>query len=160
MDDKFTDDLWAEYASLQERSDKIQKLGQTAWAIEDQLNSFLESFAKGVLPASQEEREKQRTNLLINRQKKYRNRAKLLQKLAATFSTSSPPNLLILRLMQSQQLHKVFMLATKQDMRILWSLALDVDYKTVAQREGMNVIALKTKVHRCRQQLRKRLQGN
>jgi len=157
MDNSVLDYPWAEYASLQERSDQIKKLGHTAWAIEDQLNTFLESFAEGSLPNDNDALEKRLSNLLINRHKKHRNRLRLLQKQAATAPTSSSPETVILNLIQAEQLVQIRALTTMQELRILQGLALDLDYKTVAQSEGMSVASLKTKVCRCRHRLRIRL---
>jgi len=157
MDDSELDYPWAEYASLQERADQIRQLGHTASAIEDQLNKFLDSLAKGSLPVDNEAREKQQKNLLINRQKKHRHRLRLLQQQAAIAPTSLPSEPIVSRLIIVEMLVQVRALTTVQEWRFLVRLALDQDYATIAQSEGISVAALKTKVSRCRQRLRIRL---
>jgi len=158
MDDNVLDYPWAEYASLQKRADQINKLGPTAWAIEDQLNTFLESFAAGSLPLDNEAREKRLNNLVINRQKKHRNRARLLKERSATAQTqSSSPEPILNNLIRAEQLTRIRALTTTREWGVLRSLALDLDYKTIAQNEGVSVATLKTKVCRCRHRLRIRL---
>lgn len=154
MEDSAPDYPWAEYASLQERADQITKLGHTAWAVEDQLNTFLESLANGSLPVDEEERAKRQKNLLINRQQKHRHRLRLLQEQAATAPTSSPPEEILDKVIEAELLVRVHILTTLQEWRILARLAHDHDYATIAQSEGVSVTALKTKVFRCRQRVR------
>jgi hypothetical protein len=157
MDDSTLEHPWAEYASLQERADRVRKLSPTALAIEDQLNNFLESLDEGFLPVNDEAFEKRQKNLLINRRKKHSYRARLLQEQAAITPTFSPSEPIIGKLIQAELLFQVRTSTTKQEWRILVRLALDHDYATIAQSEGISVIALKTKVSRCRQRVRIRL---
>ena len=155
MDDTVLDYPWGEYATLQMRADQINKLGPTAWAIEDQLNTFLESFAAGSLPIDNEAREKWLNNLVVNRQKKHRNRSRLLKERTTTAQTRSSSSEPILHnLIHSQQLAQIRELTTTQEWGVLRSLALDLDYKTIAQNEGVSVATLKTRVCRCRHRLK------
>jgi hypothetical protein len=154
MDDNVLEYPWDKYNSLQKRSRQIERLDPTAWAIEAQLNKILKSVAERSLPDNKEALDKQMNNLAINRQKKHRNRSRILQEHAATAPTSSPAEPIITNLIQDGQLVQIRASTTTQELRILYSLAHDVDYKTVAQSEGLSVAALKTKVCRCRHRLR------
>lgn len=147
-------DLWAEYASLQKRADRVTKLSHRAWAIEDQLNEFLDALEKSSLPVDEEARAKQQKNLLINRQNKHRHRLKLLQAQAATTPASSPPEQVTDPLIVAELIVRVRTLTTTQEWRILVLLAHAHDYAAIAQKEGISVAALKTRVTRCRQRLR------
>lgn len=157
MDNSASEYFWAEYASLQERVDRIRKVGHIAWAIEDQLNDFLESLGENSPSVDDKEREKKQKNFLINRQKKHSHRSRLLQEQAAITPTSLPPESIIKKVIEAELLFKIHSLATKQERRILKCLARGDDYATIAQSEGMSIIALKTKVSRCRQRVRIRL---
>src|SRR5262245_5377463 len=158
MDDTVLEYPWAEYAALQMRADQINKLGHTAWAIEDQLNTFLESLAAGSLPTDNEAREKWLNNLVINRQKKHRNRSRLLKERTATAQTQSTSSEPILHdLIQAEQVAQIRVLTTTKEWGVLRSSALDLDYKTIAQNEGVGSATLKTRVCRCRHRLRTRL---
>jgi DNA-directed RNA polymerase specialized sigma24 family protein len=154
MDDSTLEYPWVEYASFQERAGQIQRLSLAAWAIEDLLNEFLDSFSEGSLPVDREAREKRQKNLLINRQKKHSHRLKLVQEQAVTAPSYSPSEPIIHPLIIAELLIHVRASTTEQEWRILVLLAFDYDYATVAQNEGMSVTALKTKVSRCRQRLR------
>jgi hypothetical protein len=157
MDDSVPDDLWAEYASLQERAKRATKLTHSACAIEDQMNEFLDALDNSSLPVDEEARAKQQKNLLINRQNKHRHRLALLQAQAATTPTSSPPEQVTDPLIVAELIVLVRTLTTTWEWRILVLLACDHDYASIAQREALSVAALKTRVTRCRQRLRLRL---
>lgn len=158
MEDGMLEYPWSDYACLQEQSDRIKTIKHKAWAVEDQLNAFLDSLAKCSLPAEKTTREKWLINLATNRQKKHRNRSRLLQKWMVTVRPEfSPSELTILKLVQDEQLAQVRTLTTEQEWRILYGLSLDRDYKTIAQSESISVAALKAKVSRCRHRLRERL---
>lgn len=154
MDDSALEYPWDEYASLQERADRVSKLSHTAWAIEAQLNKFLTSLSDGSLPVDGEAREKKQQNLLINEQKKDRHRLMLLQREAATAPTFSPSEPILRHLIIVELLVQVRASTTEQEWRVLVLLALDYDYATIARSAGISVTALKTKVSRCRQRLR------
>jgi hypothetical protein len=150
-------ELWDEYELLQRRSQSNSHIGPQAWAIEDQLDTFLASLSDACLPQDSSERRKQLTNLVLNRQKKHRHRAKLLESFAATQTEVSPEKLILDKLIQAEQLARVRSLISLQEWRILMRLARDDDYKTVAQKERISVAALKTRVSRCRGRLRERV---
>lgn len=156
-DDRIPGDLWDEYDSLQKRARSNKHIGPLAWAIEDQLNTFLKSLSDACLPADFETRSKQLNNLAINRQKKHRHRSSLLESYAATQTEVSAGKLILDELIQAEQLARVRSLISLQEWRILRKLARDDDYKTVAREEGISLPALKTRVSRCRCRLREYL---
>lgn len=157
MNDDLPGELWDEYDALQKRARSNSHVGPVAWAIEDQLNTFLNLLSDASLPADSEARSKQFTNLAINRQKKHRHRANLLEFFAATQTEVSAEKLILDKLIQAEQLARVRSLISLQEWRILSKLAHDDDYKTVARDEGITLPALKTRVSRCRCRLREYL---
>lgn len=157
MNEDISGELWDEYDSLQKRARSNNHIGPLAWAIEDQLNTFLTSLSDECLVADSEARSKQLINLVINRQRKHRHRANLLESFAARHIEVSAEKLILDRLVQAEQLDRVRSLISLQEWRILAKLADDGDYKTLAQEEGISVPALKVRVCRCRCRLRQQL---
>src|SRR5258706_1026362 len=99
---------WDIYASLQKEEDGITRLGYREKAVEDKLNSFLDAVANGSLSVDAETRSKKLVNIEINRQKKYRNRDRLLENWAATcLAQYYTPEKIILSLEIEQQLEAV-----------------------------------------------------
>ena len=155
MTDLLVDDLWCDYAFLQDRSRRLTVVNHAAWALEDQLDQFLDSLSKGVIPAEHEARDKWLTNLETNRAKKYRHRSALLRGRAAFMEIEarvSPSPVEAISV--TEQLAIVQANTASQEWRILSNLAADDDYATVARAEGFTVPALKSKVYRCRARLR------
>lgn len=150
-------DIWDEYRSLQQRAERTTTISHSAWAIEDQLNAFLDSLKNNGLPKEADRRRKQFTNLAINRRSKHLYRFRLLQSYRATQSEASGDKTSFDRALQAEQLAVVRSKTTSDEWRILLSLAHENDYKTVAQENGLSVIVLKTRVSRCRCRLRSQL---
>lgn len=157
MEDSALGQLWAKYDSLQKYASQVRKVDPKAWAIEEQLNDFLAKLEKGSLPVDDEVSERRLKNLLINRQKKHRHRSRLLQEHTAISLTFSPSESIIRKVIETELLVRVRTSTTAQEWRILVRLARGDDYGTVARSEGMSVVALKTKISRCRRRVRFRL---
>jgi hypothetical protein len=152
--DRIPGDIWDEYGSLQKRAERIITVAHNAWAIEDQLNTFLASLINNSLPKEAERRRKQSTNLAINRQRKHLYRFRLLESYAATQSEASVDKTSFDQVLQAEQLSTVRFVTTPDEWRVLWRLAREEDYKTIAEEEGVSIPALKTRVSRCRCRLR------
>jgi len=148
---------WAEFASLQDQLRANEKVDHKGWALEDQANTFLESLAKGSLPAETESREKWLNNLKVNRRRKHRKRSRLVEQHFAIVYAASPATLVVDGLIQAEKLDRVRVLTTTQEWGVLWDLANDCDYQALAGRERTTVAALKTRVCRCRDRLRAQL---
>jgi uncharacterized protein YerC len=157
MNNEIPGELWVEYASLQERALSNHYVGPPAWAIEDQLNTFLRSLSGACLAADAESRTRQFNNLAINRTRKHKHRARLLTAFAATQTEVSAEKLILDKLIQDQTLVTVRSLVSVQEWRVLRKLAHEKDYQTVAQEEGISLPALKVRVYRCRCRLRQHL---
>jgi uncharacterized protein YerC len=147
-------DIWDEYGSLQKRSEQVITVAHNAWAIEDQLNTFLDSLINNSLPREVEKRRKQSTNLGINRQRKHLHRFRLLEFYATIQSEASVDKTSFDQVLQSEQLSIVRSVTTSDEWRVLLRLAREEDYKTIAEEEGVSIPALKTRVSRCRCRLR------
>ena len=145
--------LWREYEALQRKANR-PKLDSYAWAIEDQLNHFLESIAAGSLSSEPESRTTQLHTLLCNRTKKHSHRARLLEQYPMSVPTSSrslnPLEEVILR----ESLARVRREVSGQNWRILSSLANGKSYAEAAKGEQMSLSAFKSRISRLRIRLR------
>ena len=156
-DESAVEQVWAKFASLQERITKRKVVDHKAWALEDQADAFLEAVAGGSLPAETERRDKWLDNLETNRQKKHRHRYDILQQWIPDLNVPLDTLLPIDRIIVIEQLVQVRNSTTAQELRILCALAVDHNYETIADAEQMSIGALKVKVHRCRRRLRTHL---
>src|SRR5207302_2584703 len=145
--------LWEEYAVLQSKANRA-KLDSYTWAIDDQLEQFLDSI-KGRLPADSEARSKLLHNLVLNRTKKHSRRCRMLEAYRAPTPALDLEGETIDRLYVRKAVARVRSLATHQERRILWHLANGESYEGMARAEGLSVSALKTKVSRCRSRLKR-----
>ena len=151
--EKSQDDLWKEYALLQDRIDRAQVVNHRTFAMEDQLNVFLDSLEKGVLLSDPNSRRTRIENLYTNRSQKYRHRYKLLGLWAPNqpqFTSKSP----IDELIREEQLARACSMSTPQDWRILCRLADEDDYAIIAKEEGLRLGTLKSRVSRCRNRIK------
>jgi hypothetical protein len=155
--DRIPRDLWDEYDSLQKRADQVTNVAHSSWAIEDQLNTFLDSLSKGCLPADVNIRQKQLNNLKVNRQKKHLHRFRLLESFAAVQAEASGEKTAFDKVLQAEQLVRVRSLTDSLEWSVLWGLARDDGYQRLAVEQRISVAALKTRVSRCRCRLRERL---
>jgi hypothetical protein len=154
--DRIPRDIWDEYDSLQKRVEQITTVAHSAWAVEDQLNTFLDSIADGSLPADVNTRQKQLNNLKVNRQKKHLHRFRLLESFAATQAGASEGTALD-QVLRAEQLLRIRSSTNLVEWGLLWRLARDEAYESLVIERGMTVSALKTRVSRCRCRLRQRL---
>lgn len=147
-------DLWSEYAALQKKADRV-KLDPYAWAIEDQANHFLDSITTS-LPQNAEARTLQLENLLHNRIKKHGRRRRLLDEDRCSGRTGevSPEEIVVHQIDLSNRIKSIRNGVSDEEWRILCCLALGQDYVAVAAAERISVLALKSKVWRCRRRLR------
>ena len=155
--DRIHGEIWEEYRALQGLAERTITITHNAWAIEDQLNTFLDSLIDNSLPKEADRRHKQFTNLAINRRSKHLHRLRLLQSYAATQSEACTDKTSFDYALQAEQMAMVQSKATPTEWRILRKLAHDNDYKSVAREEGISVAVLKTRVSRCRCRLRSQL---
>ena len=155
--DPIPGDIWDEYGSLQRLAERTITITHSAWAIEDQLKTFLDSLANNSLPTNADRRHKQSANLVYNRRKKHLYRFRLLQSYAISQSDACGDKTAFDTALQTEQLAMVQSKTTPTEWRILRKLADESDYNTVARGEGMSVAALKTRVSRCRCRLRSQL---
>ncbi len=142
--------LWAEYSLLQEKANRT-KLDPYAWALEEQLNHFLDAVPNR-LPGDAQARAKCLSNLVLHRTKKHSRRRRLLEQYQHV-RECSPEEIALHRLHLGETTARLRSLASPVEWRILCSLADGNDYLTVANREGMTVTALKSRVCRCRRHL-------
>jgi len=146
-------ELWEEYGILQRKASRA-KIDSFTWALEEELNYFLDSVP-GRLPADPQVRSKFLHNLTLNRTKKYSRRTKLLEQHQHTLAPErSPEHEALQNLSLVETTMRLRAAATPVEWRILYSLAQGDDYQTVAGREGISVTSLKSKVCRCRQRLK------
>jgi hypothetical protein len=148
---------WVDFASLQDRLRGIERVDHKTWALEDQADAFLDSMTKGSLPTESESRAQWLDNLKVNRRKKHQKRLRLLEQHFAAIHTDSPATVVLDGVIQTEQLHRVRALTTPQEWGVLWDLANECDYQALASREHISVVALKTRVCRCRDRLRSRI---
>jgi DNA-directed RNA polymerase specialized sigma24 family protein len=148
--------LWDEYDSLQKRVEQITTIGHITWAVEDQLNTFLDSIANNCLAADVSTRQKQLNNLKVNRQKKHLHRLRLLESFSATQAVAEKANAFD-RVLQAEQVARVRSLTNAVEFGLLWRLARDETYEDLAAENGVTVGTLKTRMSRCRCRLRQRL---
>jgi hypothetical protein len=148
---------WIDFASLQDRLRRIDRVDHKSWALEDQADAFLDSMIKASLPTEIESRARWLNNLKVNRRKKHRKRLRLLEQHFASIYTDSPATVVLHRIIQTEQLRRVRALATPREWGVLWDLANECDYQALASREDTSVVALKTRVCRLRDRLRSRI---
>jgi len=149
---------WDTYAALQEAEDKITTVGHRERAGDDKLNVVLESIAKGTLPVETEVAQKQLVNLEVNRQKKYRNREIILARWANTYITEYYKQKDMVSAVEiDEQVESVRLTADHQEWRILWALACDRSYASVAKDENLTETVLKARVSRLRSRLKQEL---
>ncbi len=145
-------ELWEEYRALQRKADRA-RLDSYSWALEERLNYFLDAI-DGALPRNLEIRSKSLHNLVLNRTKKHSRRARLLEEqYGVSTAEPSPEDVAVQQLYLRERIAIVRGAASETDWRILWSLAEEKDYCTVAKHEGMSISALKARVCRCRRRL-------
>jgi hypothetical protein len=149
-------ELWDEYGSLQKRADQVTTLAHSSWAIEDQLNTFLDSLSKGGLSADVDTRQRKLNNLKVNRQKKHLHRFRLLESFAATHAAAGVKTAFD-QVFQAEQLARIRTLTNSVEWGLLVKLARDEAYESLAIDQRMGVSALKTRVSRCRCRLRQSL---
>jgi len=152
--DRIPREVWEEYGELQSRVDHVFNLAHSSWAVEDQLNSFLDSLANGTLSADADTRQRKLHNLKVNRQKKHLYRLRLVEAYAATQAAALSGTTAVDHVFQAEQMARVRSLTTLLEWRVLWRLARDEGYERIALDESINVSALKTRVSRCRCRLR------
>ncbi|HLY63053.1 MAG TPA: hypothetical protein VKV95_20085 [Terriglobia bacterium] len=146
--------LWNDYAALQHKANR-SKLDNYSWAIEDQLNYFLESASSASLPNEPELRCKHLQNLARNRAKKHANRDRLLDKYGPAYCVRATPAVALDDLIFRERIRQVRQATSYREWRILSNLAQDTDYQSVARGENIALSALKSKVSRCRSRLKK-----
>src|SRR5882762_5694211 len=147
--DRIPGELWDEYSLLQKRAAQVTTLAHSSWATEDQLNTFLDSLSNGELPADISTRQRQLNNLKVNRQKKHLHRFRLLESFAATQAGASEGTALD-QVLRAEQLLRIQSSTNSLEWGLLWRLARDEAYESLAIEQGMSVSALKTRVSRCR----------
>lgn len=145
---------WTEYAALQKKAHRINKLDSYAWAIEDQIDNFLDSIQK-FCPETAESRAKSSHNLLLNRRKKHNWHSRLLEQ----ESRREPPQLsaeiiAIDAIDSKRKIAAIDANTSPTERRILWQLADGINYATLAATENLTISALKSKACRCRQRLK------
>jgi len=145
--------LWREYEALQRKANR-PRLDSYAWAIEDQLNHFLESIAAESFAPEPEIRTTQLHTLLCNRTKKHSHRTRLLEKYPTSVLIASRSLNPLDELIIGETLAHVGGKSSEQDWRILLTLANGKDYAAVAATENMSTSALKSKVCRLRRRLK------
>jgi hypothetical protein len=143
--------LWDEYQTLQRKVSR-SKIDSYTWALEDELNHFLDSV-QGRLPTEKEERSKSLKTLVVNRTKKHSRRRRLLEVYKPLEGEESPEKIALHRLQLLEVLAKVRSATSESEWRILCSLANEHDYVTIAKSERMTIYALKSRISRCRQRL-------
>jgi hypothetical protein len=147
-------ELWAEYGNLQSKANRA-RLDSYSWAIEDQLNHFLDSI-EGRLPENSEARSQALRDLLLNRTKKHSRRCRLLEaRFRHTGAEPCPEDIALRNLEIRETVARVRSGSSPQEWRILCLVAGGSDYETVAEAESVSISALKAKIHRHRTRLRR-----
>jgi hypothetical protein len=145
-------ELWEEYGVLQSKANRA-KLDSYTWAIDDQLEQFLDSI-KGRLPEDSEARSKLLHNLVLNRTKKHNRRCRMLEAYCASAPSLDPEREAIDRLYLEKTVGRLRSLVADREWRILCRLANGKGYEAVAAAERLNPSTLKSQVSRCRARLR------
>lgn len=151
-DDSVLDPIWTRYAQLREQVEK-RPLDHRTWALEEELNAYLDAVGNGDVFADSDEVDRWLDNLDANRRKKYRRRAELFkQHFTLTITTSFRTQLD--ELIEFERVQIVRKLTTEREFRVLCRRALEDTYEAIAATELLSVPALKTLVCRCRRRLR------
>lgn len=146
-------ELWEEYGALQRKANRA-KLDSYTWAIDDQLQHYLDAI-EGHLPEVSEARSKLLHNLVLNRTKKHSRRTRMIELYRPANIELNPEREITDQLHVAETVARVYSLASRQECSILLRLAEGEDYEAVARAEKMKTSTLKSKVGRCRIRLGK-----
>lgn len=155
-EDSVLEPHWAKVEALQNRLRNRTKIDHKAFALDEQIDEFLEALGNGELP-DEPDQENWLTNLETNRQRKYRHRSQLLSNHAAEFEISISTRTQLDLAIENERVRLIETLTTRREFSILYRLASGEEYRAIAVTEAVTVAALKTMICRCRQRLRNHL---
>jgi hypothetical protein len=146
---------WDDFAAQQNAAANRRRLDHTAWAMEEQLDSFVELLQSTPSNEVMHRRSKSILNLISNRTKKHRRRDEILrasyQHICRKSYNCNSIELLICR----ERLNAIRFKLSEDELRIFDDLAEGDDYVTIAARYRLTQSALKSRISRCRERVRK-----
>lgn len=123
--------------------------------MEEQLDSFVELLANATSKEVIRHQSKPIRNLIANRSKKYRRRDQLLRDSYQHICRKSFDCNTFELLSYGESIDNIRFQLSESELRVFENLATGDDYVTIADRHLMTPSALKSKIARCRERIRK-----
>ncbi len=146
---------WDDLAVLQNSAANRRHLDHKAWALEEQLDSFVELLTDSPSNEVSAGKAKSVLNLVANRSKKFRRRDQLLRNSYQHICRKSYDCQTFELLSFRESIGKIRFQLSEGEFQVFEALAAGDDYVTVADRHLMTPSALKSKIARCRERIRK-----
>ena len=146
---------WDDFAVLQNSAANRRQLDHKAWALEEQLDSFVELLKDSPSNEASAGTAKSILNLVVNRRKKYRRRDQLLRDSYQYFCRKSYECKTLELLSCREIVDGIRLQLSECELQLFEDLAAGHDYVTIADRYVMTPTALKSRIARCRERLRK-----
>jgi hypothetical protein len=141
---------WADYATFQEMSDRCRRISDRSWALEDEINSWIDRVARSEPVDALGLTSNTQRNLGANRRKKHRRRGRLLRIRHFPTCRGYVEDMGLQILCDRDKIERLRGYFTDFEWSVFLELARGDDYAAIAARRNLTVPAIKSRIWKTR----------